>query len=356
MFPESLPLLFVCALLIWVLVAFIRESWSPDIVVAIAVAVLLATQLLTPGEVLGVLSNSASDDRLHVHHLRGAGAHRLYRCPGHLARRPGRHQPYPRTVRPDDHRAGDFRLPEQHASGRNPHAGGDFAGQARRHHAVEAADSVVLRDHSRRHADHDRHVHQHPRRWRGAQGRPGAVRHVRDYCGRPDHGSCRHDLPADGRQASATGARHPVQAARPAPGSQLHDRTARAAQLPGDRQDHRRGQPERRQRPAGAAGEPRQPAVQPPGARLRPQRRRPADDPRAGQGCGGAARERPPDLQPRRCLRDHQQRRRDSRRSHCRPRVALQPPADARPRPVRPLWHQRACGAPPGREHSRQLR
>ncbi|HAW39290.1 MAG TPA: dATP pyrophosphohydrolase, partial [Pseudomonas sp.] len=59
MFPESLPLLFVCALLIWVLVAFIRESWSPDIVVAIAVAVLLATQLLTPGEVLGVLSNSA---------------------------------------------------------------------------------------------------------------------------------------------------------------------------------------------------------------------------------------------------------------------------------------------------------
>ncbi|WP_228144979.1 SLC13 family permease, partial [Acinetobacter baumannii] len=58
-FPESLPLLFVCALLIWVLVAFIRESWSPDIVVAIAVAVLLATQLLTPGEVLGVLSNSA---------------------------------------------------------------------------------------------------------------------------------------------------------------------------------------------------------------------------------------------------------------------------------------------------------
>ncbi|MCW3149568.1 SLC13 family permease [Stutzerimonas stutzeri] len=59
MFPDSLPLLFVCALLIWVLLAFVRESWSPDIVVAIAVAVLLATQLLTPGEVLGVLSNSA---------------------------------------------------------------------------------------------------------------------------------------------------------------------------------------------------------------------------------------------------------------------------------------------------------
>src|SRR3546814_10207242 len=59
MLPESLSLLFVCALLIWVLVAFVRESWSPDIVVAIAVAVLLATQLLTPGEVLGVLSNSA---------------------------------------------------------------------------------------------------------------------------------------------------------------------------------------------------------------------------------------------------------------------------------------------------------
>ncbi|UIP86382.1 SLC13 family permease [Pseudomonas phenolilytica] len=59
MLSESLPLLFVCALLVWVLVAFVRETWSPDIVVAIAVAVLLATQLLSPGEVLSVLSNSA---------------------------------------------------------------------------------------------------------------------------------------------------------------------------------------------------------------------------------------------------------------------------------------------------------
>ncbi|QGW21828.1 SLC13 family permease [Stutzerimonas degradans] len=59
MLLESLPLLFVCALLVWVLVAFVRETWSPDIVVAIAVAVLLATQLLSPGEVLSVLSNSA---------------------------------------------------------------------------------------------------------------------------------------------------------------------------------------------------------------------------------------------------------------------------------------------------------
>lgn len=59
MLPESLPLLFVCALLLWVLVSFVRETWSPDIVVAIAVAVLIASQLLTPAEVLGVLSNSA---------------------------------------------------------------------------------------------------------------------------------------------------------------------------------------------------------------------------------------------------------------------------------------------------------
>ncbi|WP_407294790.1 SLC13 family permease [Stutzerimonas zhaodongensis] len=56
---DSLPLLFVCALLLWVLVSFVRETWSPDIVVAIAVAVLIASQLLTPAEVLGVLSNSA---------------------------------------------------------------------------------------------------------------------------------------------------------------------------------------------------------------------------------------------------------------------------------------------------------
>lgn len=56
---DSLPLLFVAALLIWVLVAFVREKWSPDIVAAIAVAALLITQLLTPKEVLSVLSNSA---------------------------------------------------------------------------------------------------------------------------------------------------------------------------------------------------------------------------------------------------------------------------------------------------------
>ncbi|WP_312234807.1 SLC13 family permease, partial [Stutzerimonas nitrititolerans] len=59
MLPESLQLYFVCAVLVWVLVSFVRESWSPDIVVAIAVAVLLAAQLLAPAEVLGVLSNSA---------------------------------------------------------------------------------------------------------------------------------------------------------------------------------------------------------------------------------------------------------------------------------------------------------
>jgi len=59
MLPESLQLYFVCAVLLWVLVSFVRESWSPDIVVAIAVAVLLAAQLLAPAEVLGVLSNSA---------------------------------------------------------------------------------------------------------------------------------------------------------------------------------------------------------------------------------------------------------------------------------------------------------
>ena len=56
---DSLPLLFVAALLLWVLYAFIREKWSPDVVAAIAVAALLISQLLTPGEVLSVLSNSA---------------------------------------------------------------------------------------------------------------------------------------------------------------------------------------------------------------------------------------------------------------------------------------------------------
>ncbi|MEO4048558.1 SLC13 family permease [Pseudomonas sp. CAU 1711] len=56
---DSLPLIFVAALLVWVLYAFVREKWSPDIVAAIAVAALLVSQLLEPKEVLSVLSNSA---------------------------------------------------------------------------------------------------------------------------------------------------------------------------------------------------------------------------------------------------------------------------------------------------------
>lgn len=56
---DALPLLFVSALLVWMLVSFVREKWSPDVVAAIAVAALLIAQLLTPAEVLSVLSNSA---------------------------------------------------------------------------------------------------------------------------------------------------------------------------------------------------------------------------------------------------------------------------------------------------------
>jgi di/tricarboxylate transporter len=56
---DALSIYFVAALLVWVLFSFVREKWSPDIVAAIAVAVLLISQLLTPAEVLGVLSNSA---------------------------------------------------------------------------------------------------------------------------------------------------------------------------------------------------------------------------------------------------------------------------------------------------------
>ena len=59
MLPASLSLWFVAALLVWLLYAFIREKWSPDIVVAMAVAALLVAGLLEPKEVLGVLSNSA---------------------------------------------------------------------------------------------------------------------------------------------------------------------------------------------------------------------------------------------------------------------------------------------------------
>ncbi|GAB3368643.1 SLC13 family permease [Azotobacter armeniacus] len=59
MLPDSLSLWFVAALLLWVLYAFVREKWSPDVVAAMAVAALLVSGLLEPAEVLGVLSNSA---------------------------------------------------------------------------------------------------------------------------------------------------------------------------------------------------------------------------------------------------------------------------------------------------------
>lgn len=55
----TLALILVAALLAWMLYAFVREIFSPDVVVAIAVAVLLAAGLLNTKEVLGVLSNSA---------------------------------------------------------------------------------------------------------------------------------------------------------------------------------------------------------------------------------------------------------------------------------------------------------
>ncbi len=56
---DSLPLIGVALLLCWGFYAFAREKFSPDVVVGIAVAVLLVSQLLTPSDVLGVLSNSA---------------------------------------------------------------------------------------------------------------------------------------------------------------------------------------------------------------------------------------------------------------------------------------------------------
>ncbi|MFN3581815.1 MAG: SLC13 family permease [Pseudomonas sp.] len=56
---DSLPMIGVAALLCWVFYAFAREKFSPDVVVGIAVAVLLVSTLITPADVLGVLSNSA---------------------------------------------------------------------------------------------------------------------------------------------------------------------------------------------------------------------------------------------------------------------------------------------------------
>ncbi|MCO5785712.1 dATP pyrophosphohydrolase [Pseudomonas sp. G11-1] len=56
---DTLAPLGVAALLCWVMYAFVREKLSPDVVVGVAVAILLATTLLTPQDVLGVLSNSA---------------------------------------------------------------------------------------------------------------------------------------------------------------------------------------------------------------------------------------------------------------------------------------------------------
>lgn len=49
----------VAALLCWVFYAFAREKFSPDVVAGIAVAVLLVSTLLSPADILSVLSNSA---------------------------------------------------------------------------------------------------------------------------------------------------------------------------------------------------------------------------------------------------------------------------------------------------------
>ena len=56
---DTLSMLGVAALLCWVMYSFVREKLSPDIIVGIAVALLLASTLLSPAEVLSVLSNSA---------------------------------------------------------------------------------------------------------------------------------------------------------------------------------------------------------------------------------------------------------------------------------------------------------
>lgn len=56
---SPLALLLVTGLLLWMLYAFVREKFSPDVVVGIVIAALLATGLLTSKEVLGVLSNNA---------------------------------------------------------------------------------------------------------------------------------------------------------------------------------------------------------------------------------------------------------------------------------------------------------
>lgn len=56
---DTLSMFGVAALLCWVMYAFVREKLGPDVVAGVAVAILLATTLLTPAEVLSVLSNSA---------------------------------------------------------------------------------------------------------------------------------------------------------------------------------------------------------------------------------------------------------------------------------------------------------
>lgn len=59
MLSDTLSLWLVAGLMVWLLWAFVREKWSPDVVAGIGVATLLVAQLLTPAEVLSVLSNSA---------------------------------------------------------------------------------------------------------------------------------------------------------------------------------------------------------------------------------------------------------------------------------------------------------
>src|SRR5690606_33979230 len=174
-----------------------------DIVVGIAVAVLLASTLLTPAEVLGVLSNSAPITIACMFVLSAAlertgCVERL----GSILARIGGTSPTRMlfALLLTAMLLSTFINNTPVVAILTPVA----VTLAARQQGLETADPAVLCHHSGRQHDHDRHFNQYPGGRRGASAGAGPFRHVRDFPGRRHLCGHRPDLHHAVRQTPAS--------------------------------------------------------------------------------------------------------------------------------------------------------
>jgi hypothetical protein len=206
--PESLHAVIVGLTLICLFACFVREWLKPDVAVMSAVALLMALGLLAPKQVLSVFSNSAPITIACLFIISGALSKtgcvdRLGEWLGAMA---GRSERRLLLAHARAWLAG-VAVHQQHAGGDGDDSGGDRDGRALGRGAVAAADPALLRDHSRRHDHHGRHLDQHPGRWRRARAGAGAVPDVRDQCSGHRHRLDRQRLHSLAGAAPAAGAR-----------------------------------------------------------------------------------------------------------------------------------------------------